>query len=95
MADLTWLILAYEVVLHVASVVVPLIEISPAQTRKSGQLVVHDHAGFTATGGFVNVPVPASPSSPWLHTELASGDAVMTSHSPEGGNAAICPLVKF
>lgn len=57
---LTWVVFADEVVFHVAAVVVPLVEISPAQTRRRSWLMVHDNAGLASTGRFVEVPVPTS-----------------------------------
>lgn len=69
---LTWLIFADEVVLHVAAVVVPLVQVSPAQTRKCSGLVVHDDAGLAATGRLIKVPVPARSGLLWLPLDITS-----------------------
>lgn len=63
----TWIILADEVVFHVAAIVIPLVEISSAQTRKRSRLVVHDYAGLAPTGRLIKIPVPV-PWSQWLQT---------------------------
>lgn len=80
---LTWLVFADEVVLHVAAVVVPLVEIRPPGPRGRRRLVVHHHAGFCSTGGLVKVPVPATaaPTSggggSWGGSRIRSGSDQM------------------
>lgn len=53
----TWLIFADKVVLHVAPVVIPLVQVSSAQAVMGGRLVVHHHASLAPTGWLIKVPV--------------------------------------
>lgn len=55
---ITWSILANKIVLHVTSVIVPLIKIGPSQARISSWLMIHHNTGFTATGRFICIPIP-------------------------------------
>lgn len=53
----TWSILADKIVLHVASVIIPLIEITPSQARIGCWLVIHHYASFTSTGWLICIPI--------------------------------------
>lgn len=93
----TWLVFADEVVLHVAAVVIPSVEISSAQTRKRSRLMVHHNAGFRSAGRLVKVPVPAAAASPVSGPKRAGGrlaPPLSKAGSPEGGGASIGPAVQ-
>jgi len=53
----TWAILADKIVLHVASIIVPLIKVWPSQTRVCSWLMIHHNTGFTSTGRLICIPI--------------------------------------
>lgn len=59
MVDITWLVFADEVVLHVAAVIVPLVQIRTPSTGRCSGLMVHDDAGLSSAGRLIIIPVPA------------------------------------
>lgn len=53
----TWAILADKIVLHVASIIIPLIKVRPSQTRVCSWLMIHHNTGFTSTGRLICIPI--------------------------------------
>lgn len=73
--SVTWLVFTDEVVFHVAAVVVPLVQVRPAQTRRRRWLVVHDDAGLPPTGRLVRIPVPVDTTPLQLLVQVYSSPA--------------------
>lgn len=56
-------VFANEIVLHVASVVIPLEHIGSSDAGGCRWLMVHDYANLTATGRLIHIPVPVGKGS--------------------------------
>lgn len=56
----TWAILADKIVLHIASIIIPLIKVWPSQTRVCSWLMIHHNTGFTSTGRLICIPISSS-----------------------------------
>lgn len=56
----TWFILADVIVLHIASVIIPLVKVGTSKAGVGCWLMIHHNTLFTSAGRLISIPVSAN-----------------------------------